>query len=238
MARAPASVIIRCASQAPSRSRLLTSNIRPHLNPLFASSWYRLWAGLGASGDGSAHRTDLLARYSEPWREYHTLQHLAECLSLFDTASHLAARPSEVEAALWFHDAIYELRASDNEERSAHLAQSVLASGGVSPEVASRVLALVLATKHHAAPSQPDAQLLVDVDLSILASSPARFAEYEQQIREEYSFVSEATFRQKRREVLSSFLERPRIFSTEHFFARLENQARANIRRATGESAA
>lgn len=197
-----------------------------------------MWAGLGASGNGSAPQTELLDRYSEPWRKYHTLQHLAECLSLFAPASHLAARPTEIEAALWFHDAIYELRAKDNEEQSACLAQSVLVSGGVSSEVVSRVSALVLATKHHAVPSQPDAQLLVDVDLSILGSAPARFAEYEQQIKEEYSFVPEATFSQKRREVLSSFLERPRIFSTEYFFTRLESQARANLRQAVQGSAA
>jgi len=163
---------------------------------------------------------------------------LSECLSLLAPASHLAARPAEVEAALWFHDAIYELRASDNEERSAQLAQSVLHSGGVSREVVSRVAALVLATKHHAVSSQPDAQLLVDVDLSILGSGTARFAEYEQQIKEEYSFVPEATFKQKRREILASFLLRPRIFSTEFFFVRLESQARANLRQATQGSAA
>ncbi len=197
-----------------------------------------MWTGLGAGGNGATPRADVLGRYSEPWRKYHTLQHLAECLSQFTPASHLAARPAEVEAALWFHDAVYELRSGDNEERSAHLAQSVLASAGVSSEAVSRVIALVLATKHHTAPAQPDAQLLVDVDLSILGSTPARFAEYEQQIKEEYSFVPEGTFRQKRREILTAFLARPRIFSTEHFFVRLESQARANLRHATQGSAA
>ena len=202
---------------------------RPHLNPLFASSWDRLWAGLGARGSGSAARNDLLARYSERWRRYHTLQHLTECLDCFAPASHLAARAAEVEAALWFHDAIYDPRGADNEERSALLAQSVLSAAGVAANAVSRVAAMVRATKHHDTPSEQDARLLIDVDLAILGSAPAHFADYEQQIRAEYSFVPEAAFRQRRREILASFLARPRIFGTEHFFVRLEGQARANL---------
>ena len=203
-----------------------------HLAPLFASSWERLWAGLGARGSGATDRTDLLARYSEPWRSYHTLQHLAECLDGFGTASRLAARPAEVEAALWFHDAICDPRGADNEERSALLAQSVLSAAGVAADAVSRIAAMVRATKHHDTPSEQDARLLIDVDLSILGSAPARFAEYEQQIRSEYSFVPKPAFGHGRREILASFLARPRIFGTEDFFVRLEGRARANLGRA------
>ena len=61
----------------------------------------------------------LVARYSEPHRRYHTLQHLAECFAAFDEIAHLAEHPADVELALWFHDAIYDTRRSDNEQRSA-----------------------------------------------------------------------------------------------------------------------
>ena len=50
----------------------------------------------------------LLARYSEPHRRYHTLQHLAECFAAFDEIADLAEHPPDVELALWFHDAIYD----------------------------------------------------------------------------------------------------------------------------------
>ena len=59
----------------------------------------------------------LLARYSEPHRRYHTLQHLAECFAAFDEIADLAQHPADVELALWFHDAIYDTRRSDNEQR-------------------------------------------------------------------------------------------------------------------------
>lgn len=176
--------------------------------------------------------------YAEPWRRYHTLQHLEECLALFSSTIGLAQRPSEVEAGLWFHDAIYDLRATDNEERSASLARSVLLDASVSQAVVERVAGHVLATKHHAATLEPDARLLVDIDLSILGAQAARFAEYEQQIRVEYAFVPDALFFPKRREILAGFLARPRIFYTEHFSSKLEQSARANLASAIAASAA
>jgi predicted metal-dependent HD superfamily phosphohydrolase len=197
-----------------------------------------MWAGIGATGDGAAAYEELLARYSEPWRKYHTLQHLRECIVTFESAAHLAARPAEVEAGLWFHDAVYELQRSDNEEQSSRLAAGVLSSAGTPREVGARVATLVLATKHTASPEAPDEQLLVDIDLSILGATEARFAEYERQIREEYSFVPEVVFREKRRAILRSFIARPRIYSTQHFSGLLEPQARINLARVAGENAA
>lgn len=59
-----------------------------------------------------------------------------------------------------------------------------------------------------------------------------RFAQYEQQIREEYAFVPEDLFRTKRKEVLQSFAVRPRLYGTDHFHAMLEARARTNLARA------
>jgi predicted metal-dependent HD superfamily phosphohydrolase len=203
---------------------------------LLNTSWRRLWSGLGASDDGTAFQDALLQRYSEPWRKYHTIQHLSECIATFECAAYLAVRPAEVEAALWFHDAVYEMHRADNEEQSALLAQRVLSEAGVASEVTSRVVRLILSTKHSAVPSEPDDRLLADVDLSILGASEQRFAEYERQIRQEYWFVPEAVFQQKRRAVLGSFLARPRIYSTQHFHSLLEQRARLNVTRAVGEN--
>lgn len=81
-------------------------------------------------------------------------------------------------------------------------------------------------------------QVLVDIDLSILGASEERFAEYEQQIRSEYSFVPGWLFRRKRRSILKSFLGRNHIYSTPHFHSLLEIKARQNLHRATGKNAA
>jgi predicted metal-dependent HD superfamily phosphohydrolase len=200
-------------------------------------SWTRIAAALGSTLETSGTRKDLLSRYAEPWRKYHTLQHLEECLAWFEASSQLAERPHEVEAALWFHDAIYDPRRADNEALSATLAETSLLAAGAPAQVAARVMALVMATGHTAEPASADEQLLVDIDLSILGASPHRFAQYEQQIRAEYAFVPAAVFREKRGAILRAFLLRPRLYSTEYFHSRLEKQARVNLAGAAGTMA-
>ena len=196
---------------------------------LLNNSWGRVWKGLDATGDEIAIYDQLITRYSEPWRKYHTLQHLQECITLFDSVAHLAVRAAEVEAALWFHDAVYELHQPDNEGASAQLARQVLSASGVTSDVCSRIAELILLTKHNALPLAPDEQLLVDIDLAILGASPSRFAEYERQIRVEYSFVPENDFREMRGDILRSFVTRAHLYSTPHFRGLLEQQARINL---------
>jgi predicted metal-dependent HD superfamily phosphohydrolase len=194
------------------------------------SSWQRLWQELGAHTVNGGLMNQLVAAYSEPQRHYHTLQHLRECLAHFDAAASLARHPAEVELALWFHDAVYEPRQHDNEERSAEWAWRSVLAAGCAEDVAQRVQALVLATKSHDAPEDdPDAQLLLDIDLSILGAAPARFAEYEQQVRAEYAHVGDAEFRAGRGRVLAGFLARPSIYATAPYRDALEARARANI---------
>lgn len=195
-------------------------------------SWRRAWAGIGAEGDGRELYERLLASYAQPQRHYHTRQHLGECLAAFDGARAQARRPDEIELALWFHDAIYELARSDNEARSADWARDALQQAGVAADAAARVHALIMATRHAAIPADADEQLLVDVDLAILGADEARFAEYEQQIRQEYAFVPGFLFRSKRRAILKGFLDRASIYSTPTFQQRLEARARANLARA------
>ena len=190
--------------------------------------WSETWSRLGATAPEGL-LTEIVARYSEPHRFYHTLQHLRECFSVLDLASHLARRLGEVQLALWFHDAFYDTRAQNNEERSAQWAEESLIAGGASSDAAAQVRELVLATKHNAVPEEEDAKLLVDVDLSILGAAEPRFAEYERQVRQEYGWVPEDTFRQGRARLLASFLNRSSIYSTAWFASRLEEQARKNL---------
>jgi predicted metal-dependent HD superfamily phosphohydrolase len=148
---------------------------------------------------------------------------------LLDQSRSLALRPDEIEAALWFHDAVYRPGSSANEDESASLASETLSSGGVRLEVASRVADLVLATRHLSAPTDPDARLLCDIDLSILGREPSRFAQFEEQIRREYEQVPEPLYAKARAQVLAAFLARPAIYQTELFRNRYEAAARANL---------
>lgn len=198
----------------------------------FLASWSRTWQALGAPTP-SGLMEQLLARYAEPHRRYHSQQHVHECLAHLSPALHLAEHPGEVEIALWFHDAVYELKAQDNEAQSAQWAVRELMAAGLAAEVRERVAALIMATQHAALPASGDAQLLVDVDLAILGATPGRFAEYERQIREEYAWVPGWIFRRKRRAVLRQFLDREPLYATAHFRERLEVAARRNLAQAT-----
>jgi predicted metal-dependent HD superfamily phosphohydrolase len=193
--------------------------------------WRSTWRGLGVTAPDDHLYEVLIGRYAEPHRRYHTLQHLDECFERLDEARGLAERIDEVELALWFHDAVYETRKQDNEEQSASWARDVVERSGLPSDAGERVYRLILATKHDAEATSPDAALLIDVDLAILGASPERFDEYERQVGEEYSWVPGFLFRRKRREILEAFLARPHVYGTTLFRQRYEVAARTNLAR-------
>ena len=92
--------------------------------------WQRLWHTAGANGKPDPWYETLTHRYSEPHRHYHTRRHIADCLAEFDVVRFNASRPEAVEFALWFHDAVYNPKATDNEEQSAALAKVFLEAAG------------------------------------------------------------------------------------------------------------
>jgi predicted metal-dependent HD superfamily phosphohydrolase len=192
-------------------------------------SWFRSWNGLHAVGDGVTLMNKLIAAYEEPQRQYHTLQHLTECFTLLAPNLHIAEYPAEVEVALWFHDAIYDIKAQDNEARSANWATKELSAAQVSQESIQRVEQLIMATCHAALPDGQDQKLLVDIDLAILGAPRHRFLEYEAQVRKEYQWVPDILFRQKRREILKQFLARDPIYNTPEIQQAIESQARENL---------
>jgi predicted metal-dependent HD superfamily phosphohydrolase len=194
-------------------------------------SWNRAWLGLNITIDGQGLSQLICSHYTASNRHYHTLQHLQECLDLFESVMVLATYPAEVEMALWFHDAIYNPTSQDNEAQSAQWASAELSKAGVSPAKIDRIHSLIMATCHTTLPQTIDECLLVDIDLAILAAPVARFDEYEQQIRAEYHFVPEPIFNQKRQEILQGFLDRSTIYSTKYFQDKLELRAGYNIRR-------
>jgi predicted metal-dependent HD superfamily phosphohydrolase len=200
-----------------------------------ASRWQSDWCALGVPPPEDRILATLLTCYAEPHRAYHNLRHLEECFGHLEATVHLAMRPGEVAVALWFHDAIYDTHASDNEIRSAEWARKVVEGVGGSSDVAERVRDLILATRHAERPAPGDAALLVDIDLAILGAAEARFDEYERQIRREYAWVPEPLFRATRSRILGEFLARPRIYSTSYFAERHEGPARANLRRAIAQ---
>lgn len=188
------------------------------------------WRALGAADDGTAVREQLLRAWSAPGRHYHARSHLEACLALFDQHRALAQQPAQVELAIWFHDAVYDSRAKDNEEQSALWARRTMTASGIGAAHVARVEALVLATKAHFA-ADADTALLLDIDLSILGAAPEVFDQFDRDVRQEYAWVPEEGWRSGRAAVLKGFLARPRIFQTPALAQALEAQARENLAR-------
>jgi predicted metal-dependent HD superfamily phosphohydrolase len=178
---------------------------------------------------------ELRQRYREPWRRYHTQQHIDALLRWLSVHRSLARHADELDAAIWFHDAIYEPQRHDNEARSAELAQVQLAAAGFDTAFVDRVAALVLATRsHEAAAGDDDQALLLDLDLSVLGQPAWVYDAYTQQVRLEYAHVPDQPFRAGRIQVLDHFLQRPRLFIRAELAAIWEEPAQCNLRRERG----
>ncbi|RAZ89882.1 hypothetical protein DPM33_17070 [Mesorhizobium hawassense] len=183
-----------------------------------------------------ALKSELAALYRAKDRHYHGLAHIEAMLALAREYRGLLDDRGAVEAAIWFHDAIYDSRAKDNEAKSAELAEKKLV-GRANPLRLARIAAMINATAMHQLPSfrdenaLNDAALLLDMDLAILGAEPAVFDAYEKAVRLEYGWVEEPMWRAGRSAVLKSFLARPDIFYTAEFRRRFEPKARQNIER-------
>lgn len=200
-----------------------------------AEAWAALWRRLGAIANPTPAYAETCARYAEPHRHYHTLEHIAATLTLLDGARAHLRHPDEAELAIWLHDVVYDPRAGDNEARSTAFAVRILEGSGAGPRVAVGVTALIMATQHLGAragplPAHPDAALVVDADLGILGAPAAAFDRYEAQVRREYAHRSDDEWRRGRHAVLTHFLALPRIYTTAPF-AQLEDPARTNLAR-------
>jgi len=171
---------------------------------------------------------DLLARYAESHRAYHTLEHLSECFAWLASAHERAERPAELALALAYHDAVYDPQRTDNERRSAAAFEADAARVGLARDPTRRIAALIEQTADHGM-ATGDGALLNDIDLSILGASPYQYERYLQQIRREYAHATDEAFRCGRTLVVRDFLQRTSIFHTPLFARRLEPLARRNL---------
>lgn len=186
----------------------------------------------------------LIARHGEPHRRYHGVRHVRWVVRhVLDLARRLESRHvalddlSAVVAAAFFHDAVYDPTRNDNERASGRLAARALADLGWPSERVASVVAMIEATAAHADDSRPDSgrgsrldtAVLLAADLGVLASEPARYADYVRGVRDEYARVDDAGWRSGRTAVLRGLLARDRLFAPELGLTDWEQRARANI---------
>jgi predicted metal-dependent HD superfamily phosphohydrolase len=190
-------------------------------------------------GGGNAQdlHSRLLTAWAEPARRYHTQQHLEEGLTLADIWGEQLSRheKAELDLGFWLHDAILDPRGTENERKSADMARAELAKLGIHEQTPERIAALVMATAHGTPVPAGDyvVDLLLDIDLAIIGAPAARFAQYEAQVRDEYSFVDDAAYQVGRGKVMGHFramaFNEPSTLYRTVYGSTLLPQARVNL---------
>ncbi len=174
---------------------------------------------------------DIVARYSEPGRYYHSMEHLENMYRHLQTVFVHIDKNEDVLFALFYHDIIYDPLRKDNEAQSASYAKDILTKLRSPADKIANVTQLIEATASHKFHQQSDINYFLDADLSILAGTTDDYNEYAENVRKEYSMYPENEYRQGRKQVLQSFLSGERIFKTDYFFENYEAHARRNIAR-------
>lgn len=174
----------------------------------------------------------LVTAYSSKDRFYHTLEHIRSVLKFIEMQSDQLQDRRSVELAVWFHDAVYDTKANDNEEKSSILARGELGKLLISESIIQRVELLVRATKtHEVAAEDADGEIFLDSDLSILGAGEEAYNSYTEAIRKEYTWVPAEAYRAGRKTLLENFISRERIFKSESAYRQFEQPARDNIQR-------
>ncbi len=198
-----------------------------------SSFWEQLVLDLGVSVDTAVSVwDDLLSRYGENGRFYHTLEHIYHTLQIAHDLREEAVDFRAVRLALFFHDAVYDSKAHNNEEKSGMVAGRTLFAWELPEGLIAEVVRLILLTKSHLLIGDDgNGRVVLDADLSILGASAEVYDQYAQAVRREYAFVSDVVYGQGRKQILGQFLQRPSIFTTNAMRLLLEGQARQNIAR-------
>lgn len=172
----------------------------------------------------------VLPLYTAPERHYHNWGHIR---SMWQTAADLNWKLGRAEQlAVLCHDLVYVpgAPAGENERNSVARMKALIAERNIDvPPYALRdAEEIILATVSHEQPTDRAARVC-DLDLAVLAAGPAEWRRYRDNIRAEYSHLSDAAFLRGSRAFFKALLARSAIYQTPEAQKRFENRARTNI---------
>lgn len=176
---------------------------------------------------------DLIKRYSEQNRYYHNIEHIATIIDLIISNKHKLKSAEVLILAAFYHDAVYNVRRTDNEAKSAKLALKQLSQLGITGNTLQRVNSLIINTKNHFADNIDnhdfDLCFFLDCDLFTLGAEREKYIRYIQNIRKEYKMYPDFMYKKGRLKILEIFLSHDKIFKTKLFSDQYEIIARDNI---------
>lgn len=167
--------------------------------------------------------------YSSQKRHYHTLHHLESLLAQLTDVSEEIQNWNTILFTLYYHDIVYNAQKTNNEEKSAELAEKRMKQISVSSDTIELCKNQILATKSHIKSTDSDTNYFTDADLSILGQSRETYLQYCKNVRKEYSIYPDLVYNPGRKKVLNHFLTMDRIFKTDFFYTKFETQAKLNL---------
>jgi predicted metal-dependent HD superfamily phosphohydrolase len=173
--------------------------------------------------------TEIEKNYSSKKRHYHTLEHLDNLLSQLTDVKSEIQNWETILFTLFYHDIIYNSIKSDNEEKSAELAEKRMKQISVSKDKIELCKKQILATKSHIRSTDNDTNYFTDADLSVLGQNWETYLLYYKNVRKEYSIYPALVYNPGRKKVLNHFLSMDRIFKTDFFYNKFETQAKLNL---------
>jgi predicted metal-dependent HD superfamily phosphohydrolase len=192
-----------------------------------------LWKKVDAKGSADKAYKQLIRLYTQPLRKYHNIQHILLGLGTIDRFADKFKDLNLVTLAWFYHDAIYNVLAKDNEKKSAELFQKTFIDAGLSADFAKKGYDLILTTKHNGIAKTKDQRLFVDVDIAGLANPRELYKAYSVAVKSEYTTgagISRKEHLAMRKKFLTNFLAKEHIYSTEEFRVLYEEKARKNLK--------
>lgn len=176
---------------------------------------------------------DIQSLYFQNENFYHHRLHIISCLNDFYEIRNISENPDALELAIIFHDIVYIPWASDNEEKSAELADKYLSNLWYDANFIAQVKHLIMMTKHDKVPQTMDEKIIIDIDLAILWKDNKFYKRYISNIREEYKrnipWLTNVKFNQWRLAFLEDFSNRENIYHTPYFQNKYWNQVKENL---------
>jgi len=195
------------------------------------SRFQKVWEN--SATDNSATNTSeifdqLIAMYSESWRSYHNISHIEACLKYFDSCRDQADSEEAIELAIWFHDCIYVVRASNNEARSRDwfLERS---NGILSDSLRNSVDELIMDTCHRTEPETEDGKLLADIDLTSFGLPWKQYLADGENVQHEFNYGDNGAITGNKSGFLKYLASRQSIYYSPYYLKHFEKPAQNNI---------
>jgi predicted metal-dependent HD superfamily phosphohydrolase len=174
---------------------------------------------------------EIETKHSGKKRHYHTLSHLENLLLQLLEVKTTIYHWDTILFTLYYHDSVYNVLQSDNEEKSAALAGQRMTQMAIPSAMIVDCKAQILATKKHLDNTDTDTNYFTDADLCILGSDWETYSTYFKNVRQEYAIYPDVIYLPGRRKVLTHFLAMQRIFKTDYFYTKFEQQAKQNLQK-------